>query len=189
MSRVIFPPFQHKSGVTELDHALDAKAIDAAFNELANALNGGIDESNLSAGVKFSTVSPGAPSVNTAIAAKYAPVAMSVSGVERLSQSFIAGTVIGSGWIPWKATALYSRSVPMVLSLFNVYKKSAGVSTSIKASSTATRWQDGSVYYESAIATLNSTVADGDIIFIDLYNGANPLTVHAASVTFLVPVL
>lgn len=101
MPRIIVPPFQHKSGSTELEHALDARKLDEAFSELSGVLNGGIDESNLNSTVKFSTVTPGGVSVGTAIYPKYSIVTLTGRYLkDRNTNGIVLGyTAGGSNWL------------------------------------------------------------------------------------------
>ena len=75
MGRVFLPQFKHHKNATVLDHAVDAERLDAAFSEVANCLNGGIDESNLADSTKFSAFSA-AGAVATAIRPAYSLVTL-----------------------------------------------------------------------------------------------------------------
>lgn len=91
MPRVIFPPFQHKSGSTELEHALDARRLDEAFSELAGVLNGGIDESSLGSAVRFSLLAGGGVSVGTAVALKNSLMTFSFTSASPAGTSVVIG--------------------------------------------------------------------------------------------------
>jgi hypothetical protein len=183
MSRVIFPPFQHKSGSTELDHAIDATALDGAFTELAQTLNGTIDESSFGASVAFSTASPGGVNVSTAIANGYALVTVSYNGIGRTNTRVPLITVTGTGWKPYLFSVV-TIMAPLTVSALSIDVGASGTGTSLITSSSGTY-----EYGASMIATINGTL-DTTALTQGHTVTLNENTAHtiAASVTFLVPV-
>ena len=188
MPRIIVPPFQHKSGSTELEHALDARRLDEAFSELAGVLNGGVDESNLSAGVKFSTVTPGGANVGTAIAAKYSLVTLrSTYLAGRYSiglGSILLGHSYGSVFRLYSASLVGEGPNPMTgPGYFIVAASGVGALNSVVATVTP----KGTGYrFTAEMGSLNGDVAAGSLITASGWDSPTWLSVEA---TFLVGVL
>lgn len=189
MPRVIFPPFQHKSGSTELEHALDARRLDEAFSELAGVLNGGIDEANFASALKFSAVSPGAPSVNLGIATGHALVTLSYSGVNRTNARVPIGVVTGSGWVPVSYSIVHSVPTYALTSsslALDVGASGTGTSLANLSNATVTESTSGGVFTRKYVgAATVSTMTAGHVITL---NEFTTWTVYA-SITFAVPVL
>lgn len=146
MGRIFLPQFQHNKNATVIDHAVDAKRLDAAFSEVANALNGGIDESNLADSTKFSTVSA-AGAVPTAIGAKYSLVTLRG---HYLAGRFTAPTgAVYVGHIPAGA-GWYIRSASVRGS-----SSAAGSETFSIIDATATVYASGPVAYVASAAAFD----------------------------------
>jgi hypothetical protein len=109
MGRVFLPQFKHHKNATVLDHAVDAERLDRAFSEVANSLNGGIDESNLADSTKFSAFSA-AGAVATAIKPAYSLVTL--RGHFLNSRYKATGHFIALGYLPSSyQCSLYRASI------------------------------------------------------------------------------
>lgn len=192
MPRAIFPPFQHQSGATELEHALDAKRLDDAFKTLANTLNGGIDETNLNSTVKFSTVTPGGVNVGTALATKYGIVVVSGAGTKTGTDiSYTLG--YSPGWVfrsgRFKFNFLKANRATLTIGATTIFDVTSDAATGSPFSSCAV-WPGAtsSIPGEYSYTDGSPAAKTGDIVLRLRYGSSAPMA-YSAALVFAVPVL
>jgi hypothetical protein len=193
MGRIFLPQFQHNKNATVIDHAIDAKRLDAAFAEVANILNGGIDETNLADSTKFSTGSA-AGAVATALAPAYSVVTLSNvmqdGTVPVLSgQGDYLGHVFSSGWrfLGGSAVGISSNSLPGLTATLSQGWGGATIGT---APVVFEAYSAGFIFKATIPAGTALTYSAGDLIVFNRtsLNGVTP-RVATFTASFLVPVI
>jgi hypothetical protein len=130
VSRLIVNPFEEKRG-TVIPRALDVTEIDAGFQRVAAALNGGLDETNLASGVKLAAGSAADPHVDNAFAEPCQYLTLQGFIEEGAAGGYaVLGSLPAGTWALVYATAILYKSTSLAGTTFTLV---VGASTLLAA--------------------------------------------------------